>query len=314
MNIKPLVSAVIPTYNRSHYVAQAVVSVLKQTYGTVEIIVVDDGSTDDTADVLSPYSGNIHYIYQSNEGVAIARNKGIRAARGELVAFLDADDLWLPRKLEFQMQYLERSKTAGLIHTNALYLDAATGLRHERRATVDPYEGECYARLFLGNRITTSSVLLRRECLEKVGAFDENIRKASTEDYDLWIRIARYYEFAYVKEPLVLYRLHPNNAVKDLRTLMQNERYVLEKAIKDDPALFIRVGKKKVYGRLFRIYLDLGYDSFNISDLSAANRYFGRALQVRFDPYTFLLWLASFFPTKFVKRARLWKQRFAASI
>ena len=304
MKQAPLVSVIIPTFNRSRFVTEAVLSVFDQTYQPVEIIVVDDGSTDDTAEVLAPYFQRIQYIHQPNQGVSVARNAGIKVATGELIAFLDGDDRWLPSKLALQVECLEKNRDVGLVHSNVSYFGTNDERGRQTKGVTTTYERDCYAELFLGNRITTSSVLVRRECLEKVGLFDEGIRKASTEDYDLWIRIARYFEFAYVPDPVVLYRVHPNNAINDFRTLIENERYVLEKSIEADPRLIEKVGRRRVHQRLFDIYFSLGYGNFEQGYYDEANRWFARALKHRIDPYAAVLWTASTLPPAIVKRVR----------
>jgi glycosyltransferase involved in cell wall biosynthesis len=304
MKQAPLVSVIIPTFNRSRFVTEAVLSVFDQTYQPVEIIVVDDGSTDDTAEVLAPYFQRIQYIHQPNQGVSVARNTGIKVATGELIAFLDGDDRWLPSKLALQVKCLAKNRDAGLVHSNVSYFGTNDERERPAKGSLTTYAGDCYAELFLRNRITTSSVLVRRDCLEKVGLFDERIRKASTEDYDLWIRIARFFEFAYVPDPVVLYRVHPNNAVNDCRTLIENERYVLEKSIEADPRLIEKVGRRRVHQRLFDIYFSLGYGNFAQGYYDEANQWFARALKHRIDPYTAALWTASKLPPALVKRMR----------
>jgi glycosyltransferase involved in cell wall biosynthesis len=309
MSQKKLVSVIIPTYNSAQYVAEAVGSALAQTYQPVEIIVVDDGSTDDTAALLGSFGDRIRYIFQKNQGVSIARNRGIAAAHGQLIAFLDADDMWLPKKLEIQVNQLDRDPSVGLLHADAFYLDGETNQRSRHSRPPTFREGNCYIPLFLGNRILISSVLVRRECLDKVGPFDEKISKASVEDYDLWLRVARYFELGYSTEPLITYRLHGGNASKNIGLLRGNELYVLDKALRADPTLVDRVGKEEVNRRFFEIWSELGYQSFDRDEFGEANRCFGKALQYRIDLYTVVLWLASLVPGQFAGHVRWVKQR-----
>jgi glycosyltransferase involved in cell wall biosynthesis len=304
MLAQPLISVIITSYNQARFVTYTVTSVLEQTYSPLEVIVVDDGSTDETKAELAPYLDKIRYIYQLNQGVSVARNTGIKAAKGELIAFLDGDDLWLPHKLALQVECLEKSRDVGLVHSNVSYFGANDEGERQTKGALTTYAGDCYAELLLRNRITTSSVLVRRDCLKQVGLFDEGIRKASTEDYDLWIRIARYFEFAYVPDPVVLYRVHPNNAINDFRTLIENERYVLEKSIEADPRLIEKVGRRRLHQRLFDIYFSLGYGNFEQGYYDEANRWFARALKHRIDLYAAVLWAASTLPPALVKRMR----------
>ena len=150
MNFRPLVSVIIPSYNAARYVAEAVASALAQTYQPLEIILINDGSTDDTEEVILPYVGKVRYFYQPNRGLSVTRNRAIALARGELIAFLDADDVWLPEKLARQVDCLTQNPRVGLVHTNYVKLYADTGIRLPRN-TPDITDGRCYTRLALGN-------------------------------------------------------------------------------------------------------------------------------------------------------------------
>jgi glycosyltransferase involved in cell wall biosynthesis len=305
---KPLISVIIPTYNCAQYVGEAVASVLGQTYKSNNIIVVDDGSSDATSEVLTPYMDEIHYIYQPNQGVAVARNRGLAASTGELFAFLDADDVWLPEKLERQVHCLAHNPNAGLVYTNHLILDGDAGLRAVPPAP-QSYQGYCYSQLFLGNPVHASSVVIRRKCLDYVGVFDEQIHRASAEDYDLWLRVARYFEFAYIPDPLTLYRKHATNATHDIRTLTLGKLYVLEKALKADPTLATQVGIRAVRERMAEVLFTLGYLAFDALNLSEANRYFWRTLHYRPSLYIILLWIATLSPRRTVTRLRQMKRQ-----
>jgi glycosyltransferase involved in cell wall biosynthesis len=205
---KDLVTAVIATYNYGRFVTQAVESVLAQTYGNIEIIVVDDGSDDDTREQLAPYADRIRYIYQENQSVAAARNTGIRAATSDLIAFLDADDVWHPHKLELQMRHLVGHPAVGLVAVERLAAGAASwpslnGLVHPRARPIGVEE------LVLGPLFAPSGVLVRKQCFDAVGYFDTNLRNA--EDYDMWIRIACRFPIVKLEVPLWWYRVHGAN-------------------------------------------------------------------------------------------------------
>jgi glycosyltransferase involved in cell wall biosynthesis len=203
-----LVTAVIPTYNYGRFVTQAVDSTLAQTYGNVEILVVDDGSTDDTREQLAPYADRIRYLYQENQSVAAARNTGIRAAKGNLIAFLDADDLWHPHKLELQIRYLADHPAVHLVAVDRLpegvsHWPPLTNLAHPRARPITAEE------LVLRPYFAPSGVLVRKECFDTVGFFDTSLRNA--EDYDMWIRIACRFAVVKLEVPLWWYRVHGNN-------------------------------------------------------------------------------------------------------
>jgi glycosyltransferase involved in cell wall biosynthesis len=203
-----LVTAVIATYNYGRFVTQAVESVLAQTYRHVEIVVVDDGSTDDTRQRLEPYADRLRYLYQENQSVAAARNTGIRAARGSLIAFLDADDLWHPHKLEVQMRYLAAHPAVGLVAVERLAEDATSwpplnGYANPRARPLSVKE------LIIRPYFAPSGVLVRKECFANAGFFDASLRNA--EDYDMWIRIAASFPVVKLEAPLWWYRIHGAN-------------------------------------------------------------------------------------------------------
>jgi glycosyltransferase involved in cell wall biosynthesis len=309
MNAGPLVSVIIPCYNAARFVRDAVVSALSQTYRSLEIIVINDGSTDDTEGVLQPYSGQIHYYRQPNHGLSITRNRAITLARGELIAFLDADDIWFPEKLARQVQCLRQDPKIGLVHTNYAKLYAATG-KLETRQPHNFTVGNCYARLALGNVVQVSSVVLRRECLDKVGRFDDKIPRRTCEDYDLWLRMARHFDFAYIPEPLMLYRRHAANMSNNTQAMTQDEAYVLQKALKADPSLAAQTGAQATRERLANLLFSVGYHFFDDGDLSQAGPNLRHALRFRHSPYIFMLWAATFLPKPVVSRLRRFKQSF----
>ena len=212
----PRVSVVIPTYNRSRLLRETVESVLAQTYPNVETIVVIDGSTDDTAEMLAQYAGQVTVIRQANQGVAAARNRGMRAASGEYVTFLDDDDLILPAKIARQVHALSSHPDAGVAHCRYYFADEDG--RYLQKKGLLP-EGDILHRLLHTNFIWMGAPLIRRRCLDRVGGFDEHI-PGTTADWDLWLRIAQAdYPFACVQEPLGVYRLQQDSMMADVARL-----------------------------------------------------------------------------------------------
>jgi glycosyltransferase involved in cell wall biosynthesis len=194
------ISVVIPTYNRGHLVGEAVASVLAQTVPLLEVIVVDDGSTDDTFDRLRPYMPQIIYCRQENQGVSAARNLGIREAHGEFIAFLDSDDVWHPRKLELQLQVFGEQPDLGLLGTGAMEWP----VRSFPEIAEDP-RGHLtfvtWSQLAVRNRLGTSSVMIRSDLVRRVGGFDPVLK--GPEDRDLWLRLADQSTVAILELPLV---------------------------------------------------------------------------------------------------------------
>jgi glycosyltransferase involved in cell wall biosynthesis len=220
------VSVVIPAYNAVRYVAQTIERALAQTFADHEILVIDDGSTDGTERVVRAYP-RVRYHRQDNRGVAVARNRGIAEARGRYVAFLDADDLWLPHKLERQLGALRTAPACRACYSPFLAVDPhlrEIGLvRRPRGASA------LEDLLRFGNVIgTPSTVLCERTLLEDLGGFDPDLSLCA--DWDLWIRLAAQTEFAYVDEPLVHYRWHAGNMSRDVALLDRESVRTLEKA------------------------------------------------------------------------------------
>ncbi|MFG6340242.1 MAG: glycosyltransferase [Lachnospiraceae bacterium] len=201
------VSIILPTYNRAHCIGRAVESVLDQTYSAWELLVIDDGSTDNTEERIAAYAasdGRVRYCRQArNGGVSAARNEGIRQARYEYIAFQDSDDAWRADKLEKQMRVFEESPEAGLVYC------AMQGTRQDGSAVRVPdasidrrlLHGNLYELLLQGNVIGAPAAVVRRACMEQCGGFDETL--SCLEDWELFLRIAEKYEIGYVDEPLV---------------------------------------------------------------------------------------------------------------
>ena len=211
----PVVSAVIPTYNYGRFVAEAVESALAQTYSPVEVVVVDDGSTDDTAERLQPYRGRIRYLYQENRGLSGARNAGIRAARGEYVALLDSDDTWKPEKIASQMSLVSAKGYQVVVCRTAWPKGAAEALGFE----------DCF---FSGPGFG-STALMRKSLFNEVGEFDEALR--CVEDRDMMLRLTRDgRKIGVLVGDYVTIRHHPGNMSKNAATMERNFLRVLDKA------------------------------------------------------------------------------------
>lgn len=308
----PLVSVVVPVYNGAKYVRAALDSALGQTYPAVEVVAVDDGSTDESAAVLASYGSRLVVVRQPNAGVAAARNAGIQASRGELIAFLDQDDWWLPEKIERQVACFQAEPQVGLIHTGVLQYS-------ERAATfVDPVypiddtsqlQGHCHDLLLLGNGIFNSSVMIRRGVLEVAGRFDPSLGGNSCQDYDLWLRIARRYPLGYVAEDLTVLRLHDEQGTWNRRTMLRDELGVLERAAGPDG-----LRASSVLRAHFALRLDeLGVAHLDAGEPRLARPCFRRAMRMRWSVRAALLYAACILPPSGIEwlrrqRAR-WRRR-----
>jgi len=207
----PKVSVIIPTYNAANYLSETIESVLAQTYKDFEIIVIDDGSTDNTKEVVAPYLDRIMFLEVPNGGPAKARNRAIRESSGKYVAFLDADDIWYPDKLERQLTVFAENKHYSLVFSDASYTCTYTSNEDRTLFSIKKpaNPGWIFSELLRDNFILVPSVIVKRECLEKVGLFDENLKW--WEGYDLWLKIAFENQVGYVNAPLFYRRLHENN-------------------------------------------------------------------------------------------------------
>ena len=250
---KPSVSAVIPNYNYGRFLPEAVESVLAQTYPCREIIVVDDGSTDDSLEILKVYEARhgVKVIRQQNLGVGAARNAGARASTGELVAFLDADDYWLPRKTEKQIERLISDKEFGFVTCGMQEFDAAGNVI---RTYAEGMEGWHADDILLIKSVTAgpgSSSMLWRRIFEKVGGFDERKEMHPSEDWEFSYRVARAAKIAFVPEILVAYRNHGGNGHLKVPRFERAMLLAYEKIFRngDMDALKFR---RKSYGNLYK--------------------------------------------------------------
>lgn len=269
------VSVVIPTYNRGALLGEALESVLAQGSAIGEIIVVDDGSTDDTPSVLAGYCGQhsiVRVVRQPNSGESRARNAGIRLAVGEFVAFLDSDDAWLPEKLSRQLPLFDDPRI-GLAFT-AYYRcsEDKTELMSLSEWKID--WRFAIEQLLIGCCIDTSTVVVRREQLSRIGLFDEGLKVC--EDWDLWLRFATAdVGIAYLPQPLTLYRDHPGSASRDVAEFNRGSELVFERLFRSDrlPTMFLA----QSHSHLSRCYLNSAVRSLAAGDGAATRRALWRA-------------------------------------
>ncbi|MCC7201184.1 MAG: glycosyltransferase [Nitrospirae bacterium] len=222
----PKVSVIIPAYNRAGYIIQTLQSVFAQTFTDYEVIVIDDGSTDDTEDALKPYSGRITYIRKANGGQGSARNVGIRMAKGEYIAFLDSDDLWLPEKLKTQVTFMDNHPEYGLTFSGCEFIDDAGKVIGEWSS---PLDFSFDSILLRGNYIMIPTVMVRRDVFDQAGLFNEARELISVEDYDMWLRIGLTYKIGYVDPVMARYRFHSGNISLSKKKMHGKSVSVLEK-------------------------------------------------------------------------------------
>lgn len=248
----PSISAIIPNYNNARFLGDAVESVLSQTLPPREVIVVDDGSTDDSADVLARFGDRIRVIRQANGGVASARNAGAASASGDLLAFLDSDDTWLPTKLERQAERFADDPALGLVHCGHETIDASGAVlgRH-----VEGREGWVAEDLLLLRPTIPapgSTAVIPRSVFEAVGGFDPDRRLRPSEDYDLCVRIATRHRVGFVPEVLMRYRQHGSNAHRNVANMERAMLLIFAKVFRAPGSEFGRL-RRRAYGNLHMV-------------------------------------------------------------
>jgi len=272
-------SLIIPTFNHARFVGAAIDSALAQTVSAFEVIVVDDGSTDETPTVLARYAGRVRVLRQENRGLSAARNAGLAAAHGTFVSFLDADDVMAPTKLAAQLEVLERSHAIGWTYCDVLMETVATGAMaraSERFGYASrALDGWLFPELIHGNFIPAIAPLVRRTALEVAGGFDE--RLTALEDWDMWLRLSLIAEARYTPAVLVTYRIRPGGMSEDRARMDRSRFLVLDKINRTRPVALESLGP---VGR--RIIADthnwLGKEAYASGDWREARRRFAASV------------------------------------
>ena len=338
---KEFVSVILPTYNRAGYIKDAIESVLNQTYKSIELLIIDDGSTDNTYEVISPFlkDGRIRYIKQENSGAAAARNKGLALRTGKYVAFIDSDDIWEKGKLEIQLEVMNTLPEAaivfsdfsakyhngliekshirtyfGVLNTYNLRLDDVfshkltgniTGINNGEKV----YWGNIYKTMIFGNIILTSTTLFRHEVFNSTGTFDTNYK--TLEDYDLFLKLTKRFIAAFVDKPLICYRYSENQLSGNLffGKLCTNLIDIFNKniaTIKDEE--FLKKNRKKIKRRLGTFYAMQAYYYFSHDNMALAAKHYWQSIRnnpVNYRAYIYLFF--SLFPvsiTNFIRKLK----------
>ena len=248
------VSIIIATYNCANYISAAIDSVIYQTCQDFEIIIIDDGSTDNTRQIIDKYieiHDNIKYLYQNNKGLAVARNLGFTLVEAEYSAFLDADDMWFPDRLEVGVNILDNDLNVGLVHANDVMINEEGEfiIRKEKRNTKLLSGNIAKNLLFRKIHIRGGTVLFRTTCLDKVGVLDENLTRLGVEDRDLWYRISLNYNVQFVDKTIAYYRIRQNSLSKDYHKMMEGRLYLIDKYY--PPSKLNKSIRKKLLSSLF---------------------------------------------------------------
>ncbi|WP_199453853.1 glycosyltransferase family 2 protein [Marinobacter sp. bablab_jr008] len=233
MNEQPLVSVVIATYNMGQYLPLAIDSVLNQTWTNLEVVVVDDGSEDDTREQMKKYGGDprVRYIPTENKGQPQAKNRGLQEAKGDFIAFCDADDLWQPHKLEVQIPCFD-NEDVGVVYSEVSYIDQH-GEPVDKETPYERYSGVVTDKLVIKNFVPFGTAVIRRSCMEEDGAFDEDLPMGI--DWDLWLRYSMNWQFQYVPDKTYTYRIWPGQMSKNYRGRYKNAFLILNKFLETHP-------------------------------------------------------------------------------
>jgi glycosyltransferase involved in cell wall biosynthesis len=262
--MNPKVSVIIPNYNYSQYVGEAVESTLAQTYANVEIIVVDDGSKDNSLELLESFGDKITVLKQQNAGVSAARNNGVANSDGEFIAFLDADDVWLPEKLEKQIAAFLNDKDLGLVHVAVQDIDAA-GKNLETH--FDGLSGEVSQELLLFKGAVIlgggSGIMIPRKIFEEVGGFDS--RLSTSADWDIFYQISSRCKVGFIDEVLLKYRIHGSNMHGNIPRMESEMLLGFEKAFSGEKNQSI---KKTAYGNLYQVLAGSHFRAGNYADFT----------------------------------------------
>lgn len=244
MELQPLISIITPTFNRAGYLSMAIESVLAQTTDNFEMLIVDDGSEDNTREVVEAFQATdprIRYFYQANQGQSIARNRGVQEAKGEFICFLDSDNAWYPHKLERSISEFEAHPDADVVYSDYMVID-------EKGQELGPnrmkrYSGFITAELLRDNFVTINTTMTRKACFDELGGFEPEDRLA--EDYGLWLRFSTRYRFHYVPEVLGYYRVMDNQISSDKARRLDANEALLSQFLERYPQVLTPAQKRR---------------------------------------------------------------------
>lgn len=292
-----LISIIIPAYNSEKLIKETIESVLKQTYPYFELIIVDDGSTDKTKQIIRSFKDKrIRYIYQKNSGLpAKARNKGVTFAEGEYIAFLDSDDLWLPDKLKKQIDVIKQDQYIGLVGTNAflLYDRKKTAIHIFNSLKTGYFSNKTF---FPENKIIQSTTLINKKAFDSVGGLKEDKNLKAIEDFDLWVRLYRQYPCYFINECLAYYRILPSSISGSKINMLQRRvnyyyNYFIHYSFSE------KIKQKVIHHYLFHLSLA----EFLNGDLIWM-AHIKQAIKIKFVLKSYFLYVISFLPGFILKR------------
>ncbi len=310
----PRVSVVIPTYNSAKFLSCSITSVINQTFKDFEIIVVDDGSFDDTEKILKPYLKDIRYFYQKNSGSAKARNIGINKANGEWIAFLDSDDYWENNHIEMMISKQKKNPEADLIYGGKCWIDQyGNGIKDVPLQSAYP-EGWIFSKLFYDNYISTSStVFARRSVLIDLGGFNEQPVFRNAQDYDMWLRLAANSIIVSIPELIINYRRHDNNKTLDSAGKTKGVLAALNNAVCMVLANKVHENNHpeqiNVIKRMTGVYKDFTMGLFYIGNYKEVRKIAFEGIKKKyFSLNLIIIWCLSWIKPEFINKLRKWRK------
>lgn len=299
----PIVAVIIPSLNQGQYIGEALDSVFAQTFRDYEVIVVDGGSTDGTRETVGRYGDKVHFFRQDGKGVSRAKNQALDRSRSGYIAFLDADDAWYPDKLAKQVALLEAHPEYGFCSSDVDFFDA-TGIIIKGAIATEkkPRSGMVFDDLLVNNFISSATIMLRRECFEKVGRFDEEIFYA--EDTEMWLRVAKEFSLGYLPESLARYRVRAEARSQSFARHYASLASSFSKLRRLYPEYFsARLPLlRAAYANLYRRW---GYRHFEAGEYSAARRIYLQALRyASLDRSVWSHLAATFLPASMISKLR----------
>lgn len=299
--MSPLVSIILPTYNRADFLSRSVESVLNQTFSDFELIIVNDASTDSSKEVIDTYDDQriIYLEHERNLGGSAARNTGIKAANGSFIAFQDSDDEWLPEKLEKQIKIMaEAPVSVGVIYTG-FWRIRGDSKEYIPGAANQVKEGNIHLELLKGNFVTTQAVLVKKECFQKAGMFDETLPRL--QDWELFLRISKFYEFCYIPEALVNSFFTEGSISSKPKALIDAIEIILNKHLKEYKE------HQKIYENQLRFLSGLYGNEYGVKK---CREYLIKAFKLNHRPNLLLAIMASYFGMGFLIFCRKLSNKF----
>lgn len=283
--MKHKVSIVMPVLNGERYIGEALESIYCQTYKNFELVLVDDGSTDSTGECVKAFAGKMEIKvvrHPERQGIALSVNDGFRNASGDSLTFLDHDDVWFPDMLETLVSHLEQHPETGMVHADFQTIDPAGKVIEESVARCrnrSRPSGHVFRELFMDSFIAASSVLIRKECIDRLGGFDPTLLWG---DYHLWLRIARHYRIDYIPKVVAKYRQHHTQSTRSLPAVRGGDELVaisaIKKILESYPEILQEIGEKTVRRRMACMYFGGAYYWFELGAFRNARLHLKRAI------------------------------------